>query len=99
MAKNIGTIFTILIILFASCNNQNNKKNNEVLNVNFDTIDLASDVNLLGDMPSYNALEAGASTIIERAFENAPPMIPHKTVTFLPITIQMKSLRKSFKLS
>lgn len=39
-------------------------------------------------VPSYEFSKAdpGASTRIERAFDNAPPMIPHSTEGLLPIT-------------
>jgi cytochrome c-type protein NapB len=41
---------------------------------------------LLTGMPEYSQTAAGASETIERAFENAPPMIPHMTDGFFPIT-------------
>lgn len=34
----------------------------------------------------YNLKAAGESTLIDRAFENAPPMIPHNVDDMLPIT-------------
>ena len=39
------------------------------------------------DKTQYKTDPAGASTKIKRAFENAPPMIPHDTEGMLPITI------------
>ena len=86
MATKIGTIATVFIFLFISCNEQDNYSD-EVISNSFDTAGLASDVNLLAEMPSYNDFQAGSSTKIERAFENAPPMIPHATITFVPITM------------
>ena len=38
--------------------------------------------------PQYSMTAPGASEKIERAFENAPPMIPHNTIGFFPITIK-----------
>lgn len=35
---------------------------------------------------NYEGKVAGESTLIERAFENAPPMIPHSVDDMLPIT-------------
>ncbi len=79
MVIRLGTIATVFVFLFISCNNMDNKNNDEMINDSFDTTGLASNVNLLAEMPSYSNLEAGKSTKIERAFENAPPMIPHQT--------------------
>ncbi len=87
MVIRLGTIATVFVFLFISCNNMDNKNNDEMINDSFDTTGLASNVNLLAEMPSYSNLEAGKSTKIERAFENAPPMIPHQTTTFIPITL------------
>jgi len=39
-----------------------------------------------GDKTRYSTDPAGTSTKIKRAFENAPPMIPHDTEGLLPIT-------------
>jgi nitrate reductase (cytochrome), electron transfer subunit len=40
-----------------------------------------------GDKTQYSVKPAGTSTKIARAFENAPPMIPHDVEGMLPITI------------
>jgi cytochrome c-type protein NapB len=34
----------------------------------------------------FNVIEPGESQLLGRSFENAPPMIPHKTEGFFPIT-------------
>ncbi|MDD6056403.1 MAG: nitrate reductase cytochrome c-type subunit [Helicobacter sp.] len=39
----------------------------------------------------YNGVAAGESKLIERAFENAPPMISHTTDGMLPITKEANS--------
>ncbi len=41
----------------------------------------------VGDKTVYNQKAAGESKLIERAFENAPPMISHSVEGMLPITI------------
>lgn len=41
----------------------------------------------VGDKTAYGTKPAGTSTKMERAFENAPPMIPHDVEGLLPITI------------
>lgn len=40
---------------------------------------------------SYGTVAAGESKVFERAFENAPPMIPHDVEGMLPITIENNS--------
>jgi len=39
----------------------------------------------LAEMPQYSTAAAGTAEKIDRAFENAPPMIPHMTEGFFPI--------------
>lgn len=51
-------------------------------------IELLNDNVDIGDMPAYATAAPGASEKIDRAFENAPPMIPHNTQGFFPITIK-----------
>ena len=87
MATKLVTTATVIIFLLVSCTDQDKTSNDEEMHKSMDTTGLASDVNLLAEMPTYSTSEAGAATNIERAFENAPPMIPHKTTTFIPITI------------
>lgn len=45
----------------------------------------------VGEVAKYSKDAAGASKNIERAFENAPPMIPHDVEGMLPITISNNS--------
>ena len=44
-----------------------------------------------GDKTMYATTAAGESKKIDRAFENAPPMIPHSIDGMLPITINNNS--------
>jgi cytochrome c-type protein NapB len=44
-----------------------------------------------GDKTMYAQTAAGESELIERAFENAPPMIPHDVTGMLPITTDNNS--------
>ncbi|QKF74029.1 periplasmic nitrate reductase NapAB, small subunit, periplasmic diheme cytochrome c550 protein [Aliarcobacter faecis] len=48
---------------------------------------LFSEDKVVSDETKYGTDPAGGSTKIKRAFENAPPMIPHDTEGMLPITI------------
>lgn len=49
--------------------------------------DLYTEATTTGDKTQYSKAAAGTSTKIERAYENAPPMIPHDVEGMLPITI------------
>jgi len=48
--------------------------------------DLYSESTTTGDETKYGADAAGTSKKFERAFQDAPPMIPHDVADFLPIT-------------
>jgi len=51
------------------------------------TTNLYTEDTTVGDKTQYSKAPAGTSKMIERAFENAPPMIPHDVDGMLPITI------------
>ena len=78
---------TILVLLVAGCTNQT--KENWVEDENIDMSDelLLSDESVLTDMPEYSKIRSGESEVIQRSFENAPPLIPHRVGGFLPIMI------------
>ncbi len=44
-----------------------------------------NDGDALAEMPQYSKAAAGTAEKIDRAFENAPPLIPHMIDGFLPI--------------
>lgn len=46
-----------------------------------------SEEKVTGDKTQYGTAAAGSSKRFDRAFENAPPMIPHDVEGMLPITI------------
>lgn len=74
----IATLFT-----FAYAANKSIK--DESLGIRQDN--LFSEDKVVSDETKYATEPAGTSTKIKRAFENAPPMIPHDTEGMLPITI------------
>ncbi len=49
--------------------------------------DLYSEADTTGDATKYNKDAAGTSKTIDRAFQDAPPMIPHDVEGLLPIKI------------
>jgi len=48
--------------------------------------DIYTEKNTVGDKTAYSTVAAGEAPVIQRAFENAPPMIPHDVEGMLPIT-------------
>ena len=50
--------------------------------------DLYSESTTVGDETKYSKSFAGSGRMIKRAFQDAPPMIPHDTEGMLPITIK-----------
>ena len=91
-------IFSVLLTIIAiwSCSSDNSQevKSIEKIVVNNDKdlglieADVKDDAkDLLGAMPTYSQAAPGTSEKMERAFENAPPMIPHSTEGLLPIKI------------
>ena len=77
----------VLVLLLVGCNNQ--KDENWVEDENIDMSDdlLLSDESVLTEMPEYSKIRSGESEVIQRSFENAPPLIPHRVGGFLPIKV------------
>jgi cytochrome c-type protein NapB len=48
--------------------------------------DIYSESGTAAEKTEYRTAEAGTSTVIKRAYQDAPPMIPHNVSDFLPIT-------------
>ena len=80
----------LLIILFTLYSCGSNHKDKEFIDENkLGIIDASVDSREtnLNTKAVYNDDMPGKSKIIDRAYENAPPMIPHTTDGFLPIKI------------
>jgi len=94
MIKRVLIFGFVASLMFSSCGGGDNsgENTNDVKSVGEETLGLiksdvhSNDENLLGAMPQYSTKAPGTSEKIERAFENAPPMIPHMTDGFFPIT-------------
>lgn len=93
MLKRVLILGFIATLMFNSCSSDNKGENTDnVKSVKEETLGLIkSDVHsdtetLLGEMPQYSMQAPGTAEKMERAFENAPPMIPHMTEGFFPIT-------------
>ena len=49
-------------------------------------VDLYSEKTVVGEQTAYSTVSAGESKVIQRAYENAPPMIPHDVEGMLDMT-------------
>ena len=49
-------------------------------------VDLYSEKNVVAESTSYSTVAAGESKVIQRSFENAPPLIPHDVEGMLDMT-------------
>jgi len=49
-------------------------------------VDLYSEKTVVGEPTSYSMVSAGESKMIQRSFENAPPMIPHDVEGMMDMT-------------
>ena len=95
LINKVGIAGTILAILFASgCSGEASKSasvgvgaevSEESLGLR--KTDLYSEDSTAPSKTEYRSADAGASTKIKRAFQDAPPMIPHGTEGMLPIKI------------
>lgn len=78
----------ICSMLLAGCNNTNSNQD-YIADEDIDMSDdlLMGDESVLTDMPEYSKIRGGESEMIDRSFENAPPLIPHRVGGFLPIKV------------
>ena len=78
-----------LAILIAGCKSGGEKAESDGFvseeSLGLRKTDLYSEVSTTGDAGVFDAVAPGQSELLERSFENAPPLIPHTTVGFLPI--------------
>jgi len=91
MTKKILMISALFALLFASCTNDTQNADNQLVteeSLGLRKTDLYSEQDSVGAMATYSTAVAGQSELIERSFENAPPLIPHTVVGFLPIKIK-----------
>ena len=79
---------TIIGLLITGCNNRREEKWVDTENIDMSHELLLSDESVLTDMPEYSKIRGGESEVIERSFENAPPLIPHRVGGFLPIKVE-----------
>lgn len=78
---------TIPVLFISGCNSKKeaNWIEDERIDMSHDL--LLSDESVLTNMPEYSKIRGGESEVIQRSFENAPPLIPHRVGGFLPIKV------------
>jgi len=84
-SKILPTVLA-LVILVSACQQKKEKANEQKLTDELKASGLFTDSSALTNMPTYSSDDAGSSTLYDRAFENAPPLIPHSIIDFVPIT-------------
>lgn len=78
-------LFAAATVFMVGCTAANQTMSEESIGLR--KTDLYSEDTTVGDKTEYIKKAAGESMLIERAFENAPPMIPHTVEGMIPITI------------
>lgn len=85
-----SVIYLVVAVFLTSCAG-NSKQESELIDedkLGFIDADVSSEETNLKKKAEYEITLPGESEVIERSFENAPPLIPHTTVNFFPITIK-----------
>lgn len=85
--QKISLTLLILILLISSCQNKKSKELIEDRKMGFIDAGINDDNVNLKRKARYSEETPGNGATIDRAFENAPPMIPHSTKGFFPIKI------------
>ena len=90
----IGFGIATAMLLFTACNDNATMSNAEVKKQNVSEeslglrkVDLYSETLVTPDETKYSTSGVGSGKVIDRAFQDAPPMIPHDVTGMLPITI------------
>lgn len=84
-------LIPLLLIVFISCGKTGDEQINKPVSedeLGMITASVFSDNTLEKGVAEFPVDSPGQSQRIERAFENAPPMIPHNTEGFFPITFE-----------
>jgi len=82
--------FSLLVFTTAflfSCTSTKNDKSIDEDELGIIVADVKSEETNLKEKAKFSDSKPGTAQIIERSFENAPPMIPHTVKGFLPIKI------------
>lgn len=83
MKTKLALIASVTVAFFSACALNNGVSSEEI---GLRKASLSSENNVILDDINYSGLNAGESTLFERSFENAPPLISHSVEDMLPIT-------------
>ena len=92
MKINRGILQLAVIILLAGCSGNSNEKTEfteEELGYRKTTIH--DEASPMDELAEYDNRIAGSGEVIPRAFENAPPLIPHTVTGMYPITLKLNA--------
>ena len=89
-SKQMNTRILILCLLAFILNSCKQKPTDAIHENKMGFIDasVSSEDTELPEMATYNDAVPGSAGVHERSFENAPPLIPHTTEGFFPITAE-----------
>ncbi len=77
----------LMMAFFVACNQNSNNDSIDENKLGFIDASVKSEETNLKEKAKFSDTQPGKSEAINRAFENAPPMIPHTTEGFFPIKI------------
>jgi cytochrome c-type protein NapB len=83
-------VYLIAFVMLLTACDCNDKNADYIADEDIDMSDalIMGDESVLTDMPEYSKIRGGESEMIDRSFENAPPLIPHRVGGFLPIKVE-----------
>lgn len=86
MKTRFSLLILLSLLMFFACNNTEKQEYIPDEQIDLSADDLLTDESVLTDMPEYSKIRGGESELIQRSFENSPPLIPHRVRGILPIT-------------
>ena len=83
-------VYLIAFVMLLTACDCNDKNADYIADEDIDMSDalIMGDESVLTDMPEYSKIRGGESETIDRSYENAPPLIPHRVGGFLPIKVE-----------
>ena len=77
----MGSLFSIIVATGCAVTQSYNEEE-----LGLRKVDLYSEKTVVGEPTAYSTVSAGESKMIQRSFENAPPMIPHDVEGMMDMT-------------
>lgn len=83
--KTVLAFALALSLCFVACDKKEKELSDSEIGLRKSSVENENSVALLGDV-NYTGVQAGESVVLERSFENAPPLVSHTMEEMLPIT-------------